>query len=189
LGFTVVEAEDGAAGLALAYDLLPAVIVTDLVMPRLDGFALIRQVRQHPRLAQSLIITMSASVFAEDQRKSLDAGSNLFLAKPIQTAELLHLLQTHLTIDWLFAASDQQPAATAQLPIVPPPIEVLTHLLALAQRGDIVSLKKQITALQRQDVRFTAFADELLRLAESYQMQKICQWLATLVTRLPNQTG
>lgn len=180
LGFTVVEAEDGEAGLALAYDLLPAVIITDLVMPHLDGFSFIRRLRQHPRLAHSLIITMSASVFAEDQRKSLDAGSNVFLAKPIQTHELLQVLQTRLTVDWLFVTADQQPAAPAPLPIVPPPVAVLTHLLALAQRGDILALRKQAITLQAQEARYASFAGELLRLAESYQVQKICDWLATL---------
>ncbi len=180
LGFTVVEAEDGAAGLSLAYDLLPAVIMTDLVMPRLDGFALIRHVRQHPRLAQSLIITMSASVFAEDQRKSLDAGSNLFLAKPIQTAELLQVLQTHLAVEWLFAPAHQPPAPAVQLPLTPPPVATLTDLLILAQQGDILALKKQATALKSQDPQFNHFADELLHLAQRYQVQKICNWLTTL---------
>jgi len=188
LGLRVVEAENGEAGLALALDLLPDVIIIDLVMPRLDGFSLIRRLRQHPHLAHSLIITMSASVFAEDQRKSLDAGSNVFLAKPIQTHELLQVLQTHLTVDWLFVTANQQPAATAPLPLAPPPAALLTHLLTLAQRGDILALKKQAAALQKQEAHYTSFATELLRLAESYQVQKICDWLATMRTDSYNES-
>ncbi len=111
LGFETLEAEQGALGVEIARETLPDLIITDLVMPVMDGFEATRQLRKIPTLAQTPIIAASASVFDYHQQQSRDAGCDDFIPKPIRADILLELLQTHLKLEWKYAtATTQQPA-------------------------------------------------------------------------------
>ena len=56
LGFEIVEASNGREGLAKAQEFQPDAIITDLIMPEMDGFELIRRIRQSPLLKDTVII-------------------------------------------------------------------------------------------------------------------------------------
>ena len=88
-GFTVVEASDGVEALELlqreAFDLL----LTDLQMPRLDGFKLCALVRKDPRLANLPIVVMSTLDTPETKRMALDAGADAYLVKANFAADTL----------------------------------------------------------------------------------------------------
>ncbi|MCP4696386.1 MAG: response regulator, partial [Gammaproteobacteria bacterium] len=101
LGFHIKLAEDGHEGLAKALNgsalkWLPDVIITDLVMPKTDGYELIRQLRQSPVLKEKIIIATSASAYEAD--KSVAAGSDAFSPKPIRIETLLEQLQQLLNL-------------------------------------------------------------------------------------------
>ena len=103
LGFDLAEAANGKAGLLRAELFEPDVIITDLVMPGMDGLELIRQLRQIPTLSQVAIIAASASVSQGSQEDSLKAGAQAFVPKPIQVKSLLNLLQQHLELTWTYS--------------------------------------------------------------------------------------
>jgi len=178
LGFIVVEAENGQAGLALFQTHQPAVVMTDLLMPEVDGFAFIQQLRQLPMRHKVFIIAMSASVFEADQHRSLAAGSNMFLPKPIDTHQLLTILQQALALSWQYAAVATQPVTiSSPTSFTLPPADEVDRLLTLAQMGDVRSLTRQAELLVRTDAHYTAFAQEILQMARAYQVQKLTQWL------------
>ena len=102
LGFDVHEATNGEEALAKIGQINPQVIMTDLVMPQMDGFELIRQLRANPIFKETLIIALSASVFEEDEQKSLTAGSDAFVRKPIDALELFEILRQHLAVEWIY---------------------------------------------------------------------------------------
>lgn len=87
-GFEVSCAADGEAALHLAlrsgYDL----VVLDLALPRMDGIAVLRELRRSPQTAKTPIIILSASVGTEACQQTLDAGADLFLEKPCLPDEL-----------------------------------------------------------------------------------------------------
>jgi DNA-binding response OmpR family regulator len=86
-GYRVLVADDGEAGLAKALDSQPDLIVLDVMMPRLDGFALCAELR---RLAQNLpILMLTAKGRVEDRVAGLDAGADDYLVKPFSRDELL----------------------------------------------------------------------------------------------------
>lgn len=86
-GYRVLVADDGEAGLAKALDSQPDLIVLDVMMPRLDGFALCAELR---RLAQNLpILMLTAKGRVEDRVSGLDAGADDYLVKPFSRDELL----------------------------------------------------------------------------------------------------
>ncbi|NJN20828.1 MAG: response regulator [Leptolyngbya sp. RL_3_1] len=101
LGFEMAEAANGKTGLTRAKLFQPDMIITDLLMPGMNGFELIRHLRQVPELKDVVVIAASASVSEASKQESLTAGAQDFLAKPISVNTLLVLLQQHLGLTWV----------------------------------------------------------------------------------------
>ncbi len=97
-GYYVHTARDGQDALAVMAAEKPAVIVTDILMPRMDGFALAHQVRSDPQTAGVPIIFLSATyVSAEDEQFALTLGADRFLPKPVDSDELFVAVADALT--------------------------------------------------------------------------------------------
>ncbi|NJR64513.1 MAG: response regulator [Leptolyngbyaceae cyanobacterium CRU_2_3] len=101
LGFQLIEAIDGQIGLELALQHQPDAIIVDLVMPVMDGFELIRQLRQLPEFQETVIIASSASVLEFNRQSSQDEGFDDFLPKPVHAEELFKNLQQYLSLVWI----------------------------------------------------------------------------------------
>ena len=98
-GYTVRTARDGLDALeAIAAAGAPALVISDILMPRMDGFALAHRLRREPATAQVPIIFLSATyVSAEDERFALTLGAMRFLAKPVDTDELFKVVAQALS--------------------------------------------------------------------------------------------
>lgn len=88
-GFQVLQADNGADALSRAVDALPAVIVTDLSMPRIDGLELMARIRTHPRTSQIPVIVVSGWVDADVSQRAVRAGAAAFLVKPCSPESLI----------------------------------------------------------------------------------------------------
>jgi DNA-binding response OmpR family regulator len=86
-GFRVLTAADGEAGLKRALDESPDLILLDVMMPRLDGFAVAAELRRLGREVPILMLTAKGQV--EDRVRGLDHGADDYLVKPFSTGELL----------------------------------------------------------------------------------------------------
>jgi PAS domain S-box-containing protein len=80
---------DGQAALEAAREVRPDLIVSDVMMPRLDGFGLIREVRADPQLRAIPIVLLSARAGEEARIEGLDSGADDYLVKPFSARELL----------------------------------------------------------------------------------------------------
>ena len=181
LGFTVVEVSNGQEALDVLQTQPPDLIITDLMMPVLDGYELLRRLRQNPDWQKIPAIASSASVFSSNQNQSFAAGATAFLPKPISTQGLLTLLASHLPIQWRYTPpvnlsppSSPPPAAPAT-PLVLPPSEVLATLHNLALQGRIKLLKDHLSQLEAE---FPAFVHHLHPLIKSFQIEQIQTLLA-----------
>lgn len=97
-GYNVVAARDGQEALDLIDKERPSVIVADILMPRVDGFALAHKLRTNPQTAGIPIIFLSATyVSAEDERFALGLGAMRFLPKPVDADELFICIADALT--------------------------------------------------------------------------------------------
>ncbi|KQS57457.1 hypothetical protein ASG17_01670 [Brevundimonas sp. Leaf363] len=85
-------AEDGFQGLALARDLRPDVVLTDINLPGMDGFELRRRLAQEPLTQDTPVLALSARALADDRRRGLEAGFVDYLAKPLDIAALADAL-------------------------------------------------------------------------------------------------
>ncbi len=95
-GFTVRVARNGEHGMGLCREALPMLVVTDVVMPGMDGLELTRRIRAEPRLAGVPVIVMTASSEPADVVRALEAGADNFVAKPYDDATLLGRVQRTL---------------------------------------------------------------------------------------------
>ncbi len=86
--YQVKVAKDGMEGLELARRWLPDLIVSDIMMPRMDGYELTRQVRKDPSLSQVPVILATAKSGGEAVAEGLGIGANDYLAKPFEIREL-----------------------------------------------------------------------------------------------------
>ena len=88
-GYDVTVADNGRAALALIAEATPDLIVSDVMMPEMDGFTLLRHVRANPATRSIPVIMLTAKGTTEDVVAGLDLGADDYLAKPFNRPELL----------------------------------------------------------------------------------------------------
>lgn len=96
-GYLVSSAKDGPAGIALAQQTLPDVLVTELVVPAADGFDILRQLRETPLTADIPVIVVTASVHFDLWSRARASGAMLVLAKPTTVDDILSALDDVMT--------------------------------------------------------------------------------------------
>lgn len=92
-GYEVFEAEDGERAIGRAYLYKPDLIILDLNMPKLDGSAVARQMRQSIRFESTPIIALTAAVSDWAPQQIAEAGFSGYLTKPISPASLRHFIK------------------------------------------------------------------------------------------------
>ncbi|SCE24680.1 PAS domain S-box-containing protein [Streptomyces sp. DvalAA-14] len=97
-GYTVAVAADGQDALDQARRLRPDLILTDVMMPGLDGFALLRALRADPATARIPVVFLSARAGEEAAVEGLAAGADDYLAKPFSSADLLARVRSNLDL-------------------------------------------------------------------------------------------
>jgi len=101
-GFEVLTAENGLEGLRMAIDKLPDLIVTDLMMPEMDGYELLTALRENPQTRLIPVVIVTAMADKEDIRTGMNMGADDYLVKPFTRHELLNAIQIRLQkVDFL----------------------------------------------------------------------------------------
>ena len=88
-GHEVRTARDGEAGLAAARSYRPDLIVLDVMMPKLDGYAVLAAIRADPLLDGTRILMLTAKGREAEQKKGLALGADAYLPKPFPTGDLV----------------------------------------------------------------------------------------------------
>ncbi len=88
-GFNVILASDGLEGLKLAVSERPRLIITDSVMPRMDGYGLLRAIKGNPMTADIPVIMLTSKASTEDEQKALEFGFIDFIPKPVQPVRVV----------------------------------------------------------------------------------------------------
>jgi signal transduction histidine kinase/streptogramin lyase len=173
IGFEIIEASNGVEGLTKAIESQPKLIITDLMMPEMDGFEMTREIRQ--LFSNTIIIASSARVFEEDHQSSLKAGCNAFLPKPIKVERLFEYLQRYLSVEWIYEDVVSNTVSTA--PLILPSKEIIENLFELAMSGDVRTIKEQVAKLVEEDEKFEPFATELNQFIKRFEVNKMCDFL------------
>jgi len=83
-GYSVILARDGLEGLKVAISERPLLIITDSVMPRMDGFGFMRALKANPMTTEIPVIMLTSKASSEDEQKALEFGFIDFIPKPVQ---------------------------------------------------------------------------------------------------------
>jgi DNA-binding response OmpR family regulator len=94
--FTAFGAQDGQTGIKLARLHLPDLILSDIMLPEMDGYQVLAELRSDPTTASIPFIFMSAMTDRETSRQAMERGANGYLTKPFTPAELLIAVRTGL---------------------------------------------------------------------------------------------
>jgi DNA-binding NarL/FixJ family response regulator len=114
-GYFVVSAENGREAIKLVEDYQPHLIVTDITMPQMDGYELVRQIRQRPALRLLPVVFLTARTETRERVRGYQMGCDVYLSKPFELQELgaviRNLLERQQMIEseWRFVRGEGSP--------------------------------------------------------------------------------
>ncbi len=95
-GYEVITAENGREALEILEKNVPDMIICDVMMPEMDGYALVEKVRQEPRTSWIPVMFLSAKGQSQDRVKGLNTGADVYMVKPFEPEELVAQVESSL---------------------------------------------------------------------------------------------
>ena len=95
-GYAVLEAADGVSGIEVAFTSRPDLILCDILMPGVDGYGVLAELRGSPALNAIPFVFLTASASLEDRSQALKRGADDYLIKPVKIADLLAAIKQQL---------------------------------------------------------------------------------------------
>ena len=97
-GYEILEASDGEQGVKLAGEKIPDLILMDIMMPKMDGLEATRIIKADTKTKHIPIIALTSYAMKGDREKTIEAGCDGYIAKPIDIKEVLKTIETYLTV-------------------------------------------------------------------------------------------
>jgi len=95
-GYEVITADNGQDALKILQDQAPNLIICDIMMPEMDGYELVRKIRQDTRISWIPVIFLSAKGQTTDRVKGLNTGADVYLVKPFEPEELVAQVESSI---------------------------------------------------------------------------------------------
>ncbi len=170
LGFDVRVAEDGAQGLEQAARSLPDLVLMDLVMPEMDGFAAAAQLRGDPSTAGIPLVAVSSQAIVQGRQADADSLFDGVLSKPVDVELLLDQLAELLDLEWIVQGGGVEPVEPeGDLgPQVAPPPAALAALRRLAELGNMTELAEAAGRLAKEEPALAPLAAALRGYAREF---------------------
>lgn len=171
-GFQVLAAPDGRSGLAMAQQQNPDLILCDVQMPEVDGFTVLRQMRQSPERSATPFIFLTARTTKADLRRGMELGADDYLFKPFTIDELLGAISARL--DKYAALTQQHPTIEESLAPLPNHDGLLNYFYQ-ELRNPLSSLNLVIHLLKQPDCDVEGLVAEPDYARELAILQQIAQ--------------
>ena len=167
-GYRVLEASDGLQALAIARTEQPDLILSDLVMPTMDGYGFVRQLRNEPSISQTTVVFCTA-VYRAEQARALAARCGVLhiISKPAEPETVLQIVSA--------ALSQKAPA----VPVVPPEDFDREHLKLLANK-----LAKKVSELEQLTQQNSEILETTCLLASEENPERLLQVLCLAARKL-----
>jgi signal transduction histidine kinase/ActR/RegA family two-component response regulator len=180
LGFDVDTARSGDEALARMRERRPDLVLMDLVMPGMNGFEAVTEIRRSPDFSSIRVVGTSATVTESVDLGAFAAACDDFVPKPIRIDTLLAIMGSMLGIRWETRRLDgpapaENGAARDDSPIEAPPPSELGELHELALRGDMAQVARWAESLALRDARYGRFAARLRGLADGFRTRAVLE--------------
>ena len=183
LGFELYEAHDGKQGVEMASEVQPDVILMDLLMPFVDGYEAIRQIRALQIETLLKIFVVSANILPDTLEHVQDAGGDAVLKKPLSFETLLKTLQQHLPLRWeresVSKKYERRPPESFTLSDSKiPSYDRLERLYQDAKIFQVNSFTQELEILIETSEDYRPFVCEMERLSQKFDWEEICKILS-----------
>ncbi len=183
LGFILFTAQDGAACLTLAEDVLPDLVILDIAMPGMSGIEAAPKLRA--KLPGAKIMFLSGNFHDAPRLKNTDQQQDYdaFLAKPTDVRALLEKLRILLDISWIYDAP--KPAAKTAAPVAMkrPSEKHLVDLLRLGRIGYVRGIESKLAEIEEAEPEAADFCGYLRELLRGFELGLYMECLETLPER------
>jgi DNA-binding NarL/FixJ family response regulator len=177
-GFSVRSAPDGRAGLTLARQQRPDLILCDVSMPGVDGHGVLRELRADPQHADTPFVFLTARGERQDQRAGMNLGADDYLCKPVDAEDLIAAIQTRLrrqqlTQDASLRDADfsfDSPAPLETLGLTPREAEVLLWVAQGKSNADVATI--------------LSLSEKTVKIHLSHIFEKLCVETRTAAARM-----
>jgi CheY-like chemotaxis protein len=95
-GYQVIQARDGREGIEMATQAMPALILLDIQLPVMDGYAVVQELRKNPVLVDIPIVAVTSFAMTGDRERALAAGCTGYIEKPINSATFTKDIEQYL---------------------------------------------------------------------------------------------
>jgi signal transduction histidine kinase len=197
-GYRVATAKDGKKALAFMKERPPDVVLLDLMMPEMDGFAVLKQIASDPAMCQIPVIVVSAKIDVEDVKIALDLGALDYIRKPVDEEELFARLRSALRLksreDHLrrLIALKEQFISIVSHDLRSPLTTIITYvemMTMLKQYSEGLSAEhlEFLDTIHQEGTRMNDYLNKLLNLAflesGTFKLSRSVQQLSALVER------
>jgi PAS domain S-box-containing protein len=178
MGFDIREATNGVEALARFDEWRPHLVLMDMNMPVMDGYAAIRAIRSRPSGRGTAIVAVTASAFDEERDAIFEAGADGWLRKPCLEGELLEEIRKQLGIEYHYA----QASATERPSLLP---TLMTHsheyvqalpvplVSALREAVQVADYERLTELLLQIPIEHAAVAEALRELVDRYEYEEL----------------
>lgn len=179
-GFVVRGAVDGADGVAQFQAWRPDLILMDLMMPGMDGYDALGQIRGSDAGRSLPVVAVSAKAMAEEQREALDSGFDGFLAKPVRIGEVFEEIRRLTNVAYEYddfpvsevSEGDQLSGSDALAAV---PADLVASMREALSIGDMTTLRELTGQVSQHE---PAVAASLRRLVDAYSYEALSELLA-----------
>ncbi len=178
-GFLVREAADGREACELYARWHPHLVLLDMIMPEMDGFAVLEHIRNKDGSKAAPVIAVTASVLQSEKERVLSAGAVAFLKKPFKAEELFELLRQHLGVAFQEEAEQEAPPLHGQEVELEPgrlavlPEDVLDALRDAALSLDVEGMREHIVGLEGLGPEYAPLARALHDLVDGFRFEEL----------------
>ncbi|MFH1194848.1 MAG: two-component regulator propeller domain-containing protein [bacterium] len=149
LGFDIETAQNGREAIEKAGEIIPDLILLDLLMPVMDGDAAALNIKSNERLKRTKVIGVSAAVADKERANKFATDCDGFISKPVNIDELLEKIKNLLGIGWIEVHSDVPSSAKEQIKL--PPDDIVKAIIHATENGDYASLEGILNTLSNDE--------------------------------------
>lgn len=170
-GINLIEAENGQEALDKLHQQPVPLVLMDVRMPVMDGFTATRAIKNDPRLRDTIVIAVSASVFPEVITRMREHGCDDFISKPVRLTELMAKIASYLHLPLKSAGHTPPPVEVRLVASIPPPL--LERLRTAVSVGDIEAMHTALRPLYDMSPEFSRLARYLAQRLEDFDIEAV----------------
>lgn len=181
LGFIIQETSSAEKGLELYYAWKPEIILLDLVMPKVSGREVLREIRNESTADKPCIIILTASILSDEKDNVLALGANAFLSKPFLQEELCEEIRKHTDVEYIYSNEEDivEVSTSSQVELtLQSAIEIIStlpeglssQLRSIVERGAINEAIEIVPVLTSYNEELSKFFQEY---TDSYQLDEL----------------